>query len=33
LLATAMHHDLTLVTRNESDFEDRGVVIVNPWRD
>lgn len=32
LLATAAIHGLTIVTRNESDFEDRGVPVYNPWR-
>lgn len=31
IAATALEHGLTLATRNVSDFEDRGVVIVNPW--
>lgn len=29
--ATALVHDLTVVTRNVSDFENTGVRIVNPW--
>ncbi|MBS0315528.1 MAG: PIN domain-containing protein [Proteobacteria bacterium] len=29
--ATALHHDLTLVTRNTRDFEGLGVRLVNPW--
>ncbi|HST61191.1 MAG TPA: type II toxin-antitoxin system VapC family toxin [Longimicrobium sp.] len=33
LLATAEVHDLTLVTRNERDFVDRGVPVFNPWPD
>jgi predicted nucleic acid-binding protein len=33
LAATALHHDLRLVTRNERDFLDYpGLVIVNPWK-
>lgn len=32
LAATALHHDLRLVTRNEPDFPFRGLEIVNPWR-
>ncbi|MCX7323030.1 MAG: type II toxin-antitoxin system VapC family toxin, partial [Hyphomicrobiales bacterium] len=24
-------HDLILVTRNVTDFEDTGVSIINPW--
>ena len=31
LAATALHHDLTLVTRNVRDFEGFGVNIINPW--
>ncbi len=30
LAATARVHDLTLVTRNEKDFADLGVTILNP---
>jgi predicted nucleic acid-binding protein len=33
LAATAMQHDLTLVTRNESDITGTGVRVFNPWRD
>jgi toxin FitB len=29
--ATVLRHDLTLVTRNVSDFETLGVRLVNPW--
>ena len=32
LLATAAVHGLTIITRNERDFEDRGVPVINPWR-
>ena len=33
LAATALHHDLRLVTRNEQDFlQFPGLVVVNPWR-
>lgn len=32
LASTALRHDLTLVTRNERDFRDFGVVVLNPWR-
>ncbi len=31
IAATALEHDLTLVTRNVRDFESLGVGIVNPW--
>lgn len=31
LLATAVVHGLTLVTRNERDCRDRGITILNPW--
>lgn len=31
IAATALHHDLNLVTRNEKDFAGTGVAIVNPW--
>lgn len=31
LAATALVHDLTVVTRNERDFAGLGVRIVNPW--
>lgn len=31
LLATAAVHGLTIVTRNERDFVDRGVPVINPW--
>ena len=33
LAATALQHDLTLVTRNVKDFEGLGVALVNPWQD
>ncbi len=33
LLATATIHGLVLVTRNERDCRERGVAIVNPWKD
>lgn len=33
LAATALQHDLRLVTRNEKDFKFPGLVIVNPWDD
>ena len=31
LAATALHHNLTLVTRNTRDVERTGVSILNPW--
>lgn len=31
IAATAMHHDLILVTRNVRDFEGMGVMLLNPW--
>ena len=31
IAATAMEHDLTLVTRNVKDFAGLGVAIFNPW--
>ena len=31
IAATAIEHDLTLVTRNVRDFADTGTVILNPW--
>ena len=32
IAATALEHDLTLVTHNVSDFEDTGVRILDPWK-
>lgn len=32
IAATALVHDLTLVTRNVADFEPTGAKILNPWR-
>ena len=32
LAATAVHHELRMVTRNEEDFSFPGLVVVNPWR-
>ncbi len=32
IAATALVHDLTVVTRNVKHFEDTGVRIVNPWK-
>lgn len=31
LAATALQHDLSLVTRNTKDFEGLGVQLINPW--
>jgi predicted nucleic acid-binding protein len=31
IAATALEHDLTLVTRNVKDFAALGVVPLNPW--
>ncbi|MBK8990087.1 MAG: type II toxin-antitoxin system VapC family toxin [Chloroflexi bacterium] len=31
IAATAIHHNLALVTRNTTDFTGLGVVLVNPW--
>ena len=31
LAATALRHNLTIVTRNEGDFRNAGVDVVNPW--
>lgn len=31
LAATALVHDLTIVTRNTADFLHTGVVVLNPW--
>jgi toxin FitB len=32
IAATALVHDLTIVTRNVADFEATGARILNPWR-
>lgn len=32
LAATALHHDMTLVTRNTKDFQGLGLEIINPWK-
>ena len=32
IAACALLHGLTVVTRNENDFDGTGVAIVNPWR-
>ena len=31
LAATALHHDLRLVTRNTRDFNYAGLEVINPW--
>jgi predicted nucleic acid-binding protein len=31
IVATALHHDLTIVTRNVRDFNGLGVTVLNPW--
>ena len=31
IAATALAHGLTLATRNQSDFEGRGVSLIDPW--
>jgi toxin FitB len=31
IAATALEHDLTLVTRNEKDFTGLGLTVINPW--
>ena len=31
IAATAKHHDLTIVTRNERDFRVWGIPVMNPW--
>ena len=32
IAATALVHGLTVVTRNVTDFEPTGVLVVDPWR-
>lgn len=32
IAATALEHNLTLVTRNEDDFADTGVTVLNIWK-
>ncbi len=32
IAATALHHGLRLVTRNEADFRFPGLEVVNPWK-
>jgi len=31
IAASALHHGLTLVTRNVTDFEAAGIPLLNPW--
>ena len=33
IAATALHHRLTLVTRNTRDFRDTGVPLIDPWEE
>jgi hypothetical protein len=33
LAATALHHELRLVTRNARDFDYPGLEVINPWQD
>lgn len=32
IAATALHHGLTLVTRNTKDFANLGVTMIDPWK-
>lgn len=32
IAATALEHDIILVTRNETDFKGTGIEILNPWK-
>jgi predicted nucleic acid-binding protein len=32
IAALALHHNYTLVTRNEDDFQDTGIGLINPWK-
>lgn len=32
IAALAIHHNCTLVTRNEDDFKDTNVIVINPWK-
>ena len=32
LAATALQHDLTVITRNVMDFESSGARVYNPWK-
>lgn len=31
IAATALHHDLTVVTRDRSEYDHAGVQVLNPW--
>ncbi|MEM8505814.1 MAG: type II toxin-antitoxin system VapC family toxin [Cyanobacteria bacterium P01_D01_bin.1] len=31
IAATALEHNLTIVTRNVKDFEEMGITLLNPW--
>jgi predicted nucleic acid-binding protein len=33
ITATALEHDLIVVTRNTKDFADLGVALLNPWEE
>jgi len=33
IAATALHHGLTVVTRDASDYQKSGAAVRNPWRD
>ncbi|MGC2109315.1 MAG: type II toxin-antitoxin system VapC family toxin [Candidatus Korobacteraceae bacterium] len=33
IAATAIHHGLTVVTRNRSDFDKAHVPVINPWEE
>jgi predicted nucleic acid-binding protein len=33
LAATALHHQLRLLTRNAKDFDHPGLEVINPWSD
>jgi predicted nucleic acid-binding protein len=33
IAATALHHGLTIVTRDRSDYDRTGVPVLNPWTD
>ena len=32
IAAQAIHHNCSLVTRDEDDFKDTGVTVLNPWK-